>query len=177
MDSPRIWTAQMDTPIGVMTGLIDEYGYICELGFGESNNISSLERPPKEVATTRLYLGRQLFDYFHGRLRNFNLPLQPKGSAYQQKIWGLIKEIKYGFTMSYKTLAEAAGDPMGSRAVGAASAANPIMILIPCHRIIGSDRSLVGYRYGLEKKMKLLQLEGSIPKAQEVFTQPLPWID
>jgi methylated-DNA-[protein]-cysteine S-methyltransferase len=51
------------------------------------------------------------------------------------------------------------------------------MILIPCHRIIGSDRSLVGYRYGLEKKMKLLQLEGSIPKAQEVFTQPLPWID
>ena len=65
MDSPRIWTAQMDTPIGVMTGLIDEYGYICELGFGESNNISSLERPPKEVATTRLYLGRQLFDFLY----------------------------------------------------------------------------------------------------------------
>jgi len=176
MESPKLWTVQMDTPLGVMTGLIEESGFICELGFGEINYAACLERPPKEVATTRLYLGRQLFDYFHGRLRQFNLPVQPKGSAYQQKIWSLIREIKYGFTMSYKTLAEAAGDPLGSRAVGAASAANPIMILIPCHRVIGSDRTLVGYRYGLDKKTKLLQLEGSIPKSQEVLTQPLPGI-
>lgn len=177
MESSKLWTVQMDTPLGVMTGLIEGNGFICELGFGEINHPSSPERPPKEVSTTRLYLGRQLFDYFHGRLRNFNLPLQPQGSVYQQKIWSLMREVKYGFTMSYKTLAEAAGDPLGSRAVGTASAANPIMILIPCHRIIGSDRALVGYRYGLDKKTKLLQLEGSIPKSQEVLTQPLPGID
>ncbi len=177
MESLKLWTVQMDTPLGVVTGLIDEAGFICALGFGDMQHTPNTERPPKEVATTRLYLGRQLFDYFHGRVRKFNLPLQPKGSTYQQKIWSLIKEVNYGFTMSYKTLAEAAGDPLGSRAVGSAAAANPIIILIPCHRIVGSDRSLVGYRYGLDKKTKLLQMEGSVPKSQEVLTQPLPGID
>lgn len=173
----KIWTVQIDTPLGVMFSSIDQGGRIKELGFSNTLPLGEMGSQPKEVSTTRIYLGRQLFDYFNGRLRSFNLPLDPQGTAYQKKIWHLIETVKFGFTMSYKTLADAAGDPSGSRAAGAATGANPIMILIPCHRIIGSDKSLVGYRYGLDKKMKLLQLEGSIPKSQQVLTQPLPLMD
>ncbi len=102
---------------------------------------------------------RQLDAYFEGRLKTFSLPLNPKGSPFYNKIWKILLEIPYGKTASYKEIAVRAGNPKAARAVGMANNHNPIAIIIPCHRVIGSDGSLTGYASGLDIKRKLLELE------------------
>ena len=107
---------------------------------------------------------RQLTAYFNGELRQFDLPLAPKGTAFQQRVWQALQTIPYGTTWSYKALAEAAESPQGFRAVGLANNKNPISILIPCHRVVGISGKLTGYGGGLDKKAHLLKLEGvSLP--------------
>lgn len=102
---------------------------------------------------------RQLEAYFSGSLKRFSLPLAPRGTPFQQDIWAALREVPYGTTVSYGELARRAGRPRSARAVGAAMAANPLPILIPCHRVIGSDGSLTGFGGGLEAKRLLLALE------------------
>ncbi|NLD19616.1 MAG: methylated-DNA--[protein]-cysteine S-methyltransferase [Clostridiales bacterium] len=102
----------------------------------------------------------QLKDYFAGFLRDFDLPLAPKGTDFQKKDWAALCEVPYGETVTYKDIAVRIGCPKGPRAVGLANNRNPIMIVIPCHRVIGSDGSLVGYGGGLHIKEYLLKLEG-----------------
>ena len=102
----------------------------------------------------------QLDAYFDGRLKVFSLPLAPAGTEFQRKIWGLLQDIPYGTTRTYGEIAALAGDPKACRAVGMANNRNPLSILIPCHRVIGANGSLVGYGGGLEIKLWLLQLEG-----------------
>ncbi len=105
---------------------------------------------------------KQLDDYFVGTRKVFDLPLDPAGTNFQKKVWQELCRIPYGETRSYKQIAEAAGCPKGFRAVGMANNRNPIMIVVPCHRVIGSNGSLVGYAGGLWIKEKLLKHEGAL---------------
>jgi methylated-DNA-[protein]-cysteine S-methyltransferase len=102
---------------------------------------------------------RQLGEYFDGRRRAFEIPLAPKGTAFQQEVWSALARIPCGETWTYTKLAVEVGRPTASRAVGAANGRTPISILIPCHRVIGSDGSLIGYGGGLSNKRFLLDLE------------------
>jgi methylated-DNA-[protein]-cysteine S-methyltransferase len=101
----------------------------------------------------------QLTAYFAGSLREFDLPLEMKGTDFQMRVWRLLREIPYGETRSYRDLAVALGNPRAVRAVGAANGANPLPIVIPCHRVIGANGSLVGYGGGLQLKKRLLEFE------------------
>jgi methylated-DNA-[protein]-cysteine S-methyltransferase len=101
----------------------------------------------------------QLQAYFNGKLQHFDVPLAASGTAFQQRVWQALLAIPYGYTASYKDIASTLGDVNAVRAVGMANARNPIAIIVPCHRIIGSNGSLTGYAGGLEKKQWLLQLE------------------
>ena len=102
----------------------------------------------------------QLREYFAGTRRTFDLPLAPRGTAFQQRVWAALRAIPYGETCTYGELAAAIGSPSASRAVGMANHHNPIPIVIPCHRVIGANGTLTGYAGGLEIKRKLLALEG-----------------
>jgi methylated-DNA-[protein]-cysteine S-methyltransferase len=101
----------------------------------------------------------QLAAYFAGQLTSFELPLEPEGTPFQQRVWMALCDIRYGQTVSYGGLATAIGKPAASRAVGLANGKNPISIVVPCHRVIGSDGSLTGYGGGLDRKRFLLDLE------------------
>lgn len=104
---------------------------------------------------------RQLEAYFAGRLRRFELPLAPEGTAFQRRVWEALCAIPYGETLSYGELARRLGKPGASRAVGLANGRNPLPIVVPCHRVVGSDGSLTGFGGGLPTKTKLLRLEGA----------------
>jgi methylated-DNA-[protein]-cysteine S-methyltransferase len=111
------------------------------------------------IATEAL---RQLRAYFGGQLRRFDLPLEMVGTDFQLSVWRELERIPYGETRSYLEIAEAIGAPRAVRAVGAANGANPIPIVVPCHRVIGASGKLVGYGGGLPLKKRLLQLEGAL---------------
>ena len=102
---------------------------------------------------------RQLRAFFAGELERFDLPLRPEGTAFQQRVWAALQKIPYGTTISYGELARRLGNPAASRAVGLANGSNPIAIIIPCHRVIGSSGKLTGYGGGLENKQWLLDFE------------------
>lgn len=101
----------------------------------------------------------QLRAYFAGELREFDLPLAPHGTPFQQAVWAALREIPYGHTISYAELAAAVGRPRSARAVGAANGRNPIAVVVPCHRVIGASGALTGYGGGLDRKRLLLDLE------------------
>ena len=103
----------------------------------------------------------QLRDYFSGRRRSFDLPLDPQGTEFQRRVWKALSEIPYGETRSYRDIAAAVGLPRAVRAVGAANGRNPLPVVVPCHRVIGVDGKLVGYAGGLRLKKLLLELEAS----------------
>jgi methylated-DNA-[protein]-cysteine S-methyltransferase len=105
---------------------------------------------------------RQLSEYLKGERKGFDLPLLIKGTTFQQQVWKALLEIPYGETRSYKQIAVAIGNPKAVRAVGMANNRNPLLIVVPCHRVIGADGKLVGYGAGIEKKEFLLRLEKSL---------------
>lgn len=115
-----------------------------------------VRRPPPGVLAET---AAQLAAYFSGRLRRFDLPLAPAGTPFQRDVWRALQDIEYGETWSYTDLARRIGRPAAVRAVGAANGQNPIPIVIPCHRVIGSNGKLVGFGGGLEMKRTLLALE------------------
>lgn len=102
---------------------------------------------------------KQLQEYFNGNRKGFSLPLNPSGTEFMKKVWKALEEIPYGETRSYKNIAETINHAKAYRAVGLANNKNPIPIFIPCHRVIGSDKKLVGYGGGLDIKEKLLKIE------------------
>lgn len=106
---------------------------------------------------------QQLSEYLKGERKEFDLPLNPKGTDFQKRVWRALCDIPYGETRSYKQIAEAIGNSKAVRAVGMANNRNPITIVVPCHRVIGADGKLVGYGGGLEMKEFLLRLEKSLP--------------
>ena len=114
-----------------------------------------------EVVETALIklTSSQLKEYLDGKRKTFHLTLNPKGTDFQRKVWEALRAIPYGETRSYKQIAEAVGNPNASRAVGMANNKNPILCIIPCHRVIGADGKLVGFGCGLDVKEQLLGLE------------------
>lgn len=122
---------------------------------------SSYSPDPMSHATTTLIENAkaQLTDYFQGTRQIFDLPLNPSGTSFQKKVWQALCQIPYGQTRSYKEIALAIDNPKGCRAVGMANNRNPIMLIIPCHRVIGSNGTLVGYAGGLDIKEWLLEHE------------------
>lgn len=125
--------------------------YLGAVNSSENTNFSKSELS-QEAA-------KQLKAYFNSKRKLFDLPLAPAGSEFQQKVWSALQTIPYGETRSYKEVAEYIQQPQAARAVGMANNKNPIMIFIPCHRVIGADGRLVGYAGGLDIKEKLLNIE------------------
>lgn len=143
--------AVISTPMGPLT-LFAEENCLAALVFGDYGGYDHL---PLFEGTRR-----QLEEYFAGTRQNFDLPLNPSGTAFQRRVWRALLDIPYGTALSYRELARRADCPKGYRAVGQANGKNPIPILIPCHRVIGADGTLGGYSAGLDRKRFLLELEG-----------------
>jgi methylated-DNA-[protein]-cysteine S-methyltransferase len=162
-DAPRL-SHIVSSPIGrllllgdghALTGLwmIDADRHTTRLGAGLTPRPEAF----REVAA-------QLEAYFAGDLKEFTVPLAPSGTPFQLSVWAELTKIPYGSTVSYGDIARALGKRLvASRAVGLANGANPISVIVPCHRVIGSDGSLTGYGGGLERKQLLLRLEGAGP--------------
>ncbi len=142
---------KLETPFGPAWAECTESGAIVRFGFGVPN--------APELRGYNPELLRQLTEYFAGRRAAFDLPLEPAGTEFQQRVWAELLRIPAGFRITYTELASRAGRPGAARAAGRANATNPIALLIPCHRVTGSDGSLTGYLYGVELKAKLLHFE------------------
>lgn len=110
-------------------------------------------------------LAAQLREYLAGERRAFDLALAPQGTAFQMRVWSEIARIPFGKTLTYTELAARAGAPDAMRAAGAATGRNPLSIVVPCHRVLGSDGTLTGYAGGLERKRRLLEIEGALQPA------------
>jgi methylated-DNA-[protein]-cysteine S-methyltransferase len=136
-------------------------GFLKAVSFAKETALSipSPEKPTKTATAILNSTIRQLEEYFAGQRKAFDLPLAPDGTEFQRKVWQALLTIPYGETRSYRDIAEIIGCPKGYRAVGMANNRNPITIIIPCHRVIGADGSLVGYGSGIERKVYLLELE------------------
>ena len=140
--------------------LEEENEALCALSFCP-DGAPELEPLPRKVCETPFLqqVEEQLNEYFAGARREFDLPLAPKGTPFQQAVWAELEQIPYGEVRTYGQLAAALGRPKASRAVGGACHCNPIAIIIPCHRVVGANGSLTGYAYGVEMKEYLLELE------------------
>ena len=152
------------SPIGPLMVAVSGRGLVA-IAFGEEhatkNSRASAEVQWIESAEKTAPHVRQLEEYFAGIRREFTLPLDLRGTEFQKRCWQALLEIPYGRTRSYADVARAVGKPRAFRAVGLANNRNPIPIVVPCHRVIGSDGSLTGYGGGLDVKEKLLRLEGA----------------
>ena len=148
----------MDTPVGVLL-LVAGDEALRAISF--ERNGEPAPAPPDSVRRDGSFAraGEQLMAYFARQLRQFNLPLDPRGTRFQTRVWQELQSIPYGQTRSYGEIARAIGRPDAMRAVGAANGANPIPIVVPCHRVIGANGSLTGFGGGLPAKRFLLDLE------------------
>lgn len=146
------------SPLGPL-GLQSRDGQsLSAIRFGASQD--SIDAAVSEAAVL-VETARQLGEYFAGERREFELPIAPSGTRFQLSVWAALRAIPYGQTLTYGKLAQQLGLPLSaSRAVGAANGANPIPVVVPCHRVIGSGGRLVGYGGGLDRKEALLRLEG-----------------
>lgn len=153
--------ANIRTPLGIATIIGDEYG-IQQIKLDEVSVESSVIPEVLESAVL------QLQQYFSGERQEFDLKLNPEGTAFQKKVWKELSNIPYGTTNSYLELSRKLGDEKAIRAVAAANGKNPLWIVVPCHRVIGSDGSLTGYAGGLHRKKWLLELENP-PLQQSLF--------
>jgi methylated-DNA-[protein]-cysteine S-methyltransferase len=141
------------TAIGCI-GLAERDGFLIELALRAT---PAAERRPEPELIRRAFA--QIEEYLAGRRRSFDLPLHAEGTPFMRRVWDELCKIPYGATRSYKEIAAATGRPGAMRAVGMANNRNPLALIIPCHRVIGADGSLVGFGGGLEMKRRLLDLE------------------
>lgn len=145
-------------------------GLHIEMENGAVTSIAWNEAQLPEVQDPHLVLlFTELDQYFDGSLTHFSTPVKPMGSEFDLKVWKLLQNIPYGTTVSYMDIARQVGDVHTIRAVGGANGRNRIPILIPCHRVIGTDGSLTGFSGGLDKKVWLLEHEGAIAKQLTAF--------
>jgi len=155
MPARAAWLA---TPVGRAFCHLNERGELLELKL-----VGNSTSPPAGVKDDRraAAVQAQLDEYFAGTRKNFDLPLAPHGTEFQQRVWQELLRVPYGQTVTYSELAARLGDVKAVRAVGRANGANPIWIVIPCHRVVGAGGSLTGYAAGIEVKRYLLELEGA----------------
>jgi methylated-DNA-[protein]-cysteine S-methyltransferase len=164
---PRLSSTMIDSPLGPL---------MLVAGDGALAGLYMNERAPAKVLAaidTGSDAGGEVFDeaasqlgeYFDGRRQKFGLPLALDGTAFQRTVWDALLGIGYGETVSYAELADRIGRPTASRAVGLANGRNPVSIIVPCHRVVGSDGSLTGYGGGIGNKRRLLDLEQQVTGA------------
>ena len=142
-----------DTNLGII-GIKDNNKSITEIFFSKDKIGDNI----KETDLIKACF-RQLKEYFEGKRKEFNVPIEAKGTEFQNKVWKALLDIPYGETRSYKDIAIAIGNEKACRAIGMGNNKNPISIIIPCHRVVGSNGKLIGYGGGLDKKEKLLNIE------------------
>lgn len=162
-----IFSTDIKTPIGDMVACATDQG-ICLLEFKERSNVEKQIKGVSSYLNKEIIQGHnsyllklqeQLDQYFSKNIKKFNLPIEMTGTDFQKSVWNALLEIPFGNTISYLELSKNLGDPKAIRAVANANAANKIAIIIPCHRVIGSDGSLTGYAGGLWRKRHLLNIE------------------
>ncbi len=160
MTSPSYFFKTMPSPVGQLTLVANDHGLAAVLWENDDPNrvrLSPLHEDSKHPVL--LEAERQLRDYFAGKRETFSLKLDFKGTDFQKKVWAALLTIPFGETRSYAQIAEQIGNPNAVRAVGAANGKNPISIIAPCHRVIGSNGKLTGFAGGMEAKAFLLKLE------------------
>jgi methylated-DNA-[protein]-cysteine S-methyltransferase len=155
-----MWFDEFATPIGKLTVAVDDTGVRHVLFATNAHPVPSQEEWKRDKKATR-DVREQLLDYFAGNRKGFDLPINPVGTPFQRKVWKTLVRIPYGQTWSYGELASKVGRPAAARAVGTANGRNPLPILLPCHRVVGSDGSLTGFSGGLPAKVWLLSHEGA----------------
>ena len=161
------YSSYINSPLGAMIAVSSDNG-ICFLGFLDKVSLPDLYRRYEQISGLAIKkeanihlesLAKELDRYFHDKLKTFETSIDLIGTEFQKSVWKVLMQVGYGETQSYKSLAEDDLLNSSSRAVANANSKNPVSILIPCHRIIGSDGSLAGYSGGLDRKKKLLQME------------------
>lgn len=151
----------VESPIGDLT-LVNSDGVLSGLWMGRRARSWTRAELGGGVRSGFEQVVEELGEYFAGHRREFSVPTAARGDAFQQRVWERLRKIPFGETRSYGDVGRELGDPGLARAVGSANARNPIGIVVPCHRVIGSDGSLTGYAGGLERKQFLLHLEASV---------------
>lgn len=166
-----LYRSIFDTPFGGLNLAVNGEGTLVELWLPNRNRRDTSPEPfPPAAHAGMRAVEAQLREYFAGTRRTFDLAFAPSGSPFERRVWARLCEIPYGATMSYGTIATEFGLINGARAVGRANGANPIPIVIPCHRVIGADGTLTGFGGGLPLKQALLELEGAIaPPDPQLF--------
>ncbi len=159
---------QIQTPFGPVA-IVCEGGALVSLRVGEAKTEGG-----GEDALLCERAARELGEYFAGQRRGFSLPLAPRGTEFQKRVWQALRDIPYGQTATYGDIARAIGKPKASRAVGAACHANPIWIVVPCHRVVGASGRLTGYAGGLDMKKELLCREGILFEKKDPPPGPSP---
>jgi methylated-DNA-[protein]-cysteine S-methyltransferase len=161
------YTTTVESPCGPLLCLVDENGAVNRIEFENGREKQRLAREMEsrgirlvEDEERTAEVRRQLEEYFAGRRQTFDLPLAPEGTPFEKTVWEELRRIPFGETRSYAEVARAIGRPGAARAVGRANGANPIPVVVPCHRVIGADGSLTGFGGGLDAKARLLELEG-----------------
>jgi methylated-DNA-[protein]-cysteine S-methyltransferase len=154
-----------DSPLGPLT-LVAGNGARAGLYMnGRAPDAADADAVSSADAAVLAEAARQLAEYFDGRRQVFDLPLALAGTAFQRRVWDALRGIGYGETASYGEIAGQIGQPTAARAVGLANGRNPVSIIVPCHRVVGSDGSLTGYGGGLDNKQHLLELERRVSRA------------
>lgn len=167
MTAPAQWDI-LDSPVGPIGVGLDRSGRLLRVWFTGGRTPPALDDVRPSAAACAGIIG-QLRDYFAGKRRNFDIEIAPRGSEFERRVWSEVARIPYGETRSYGEVARLVGGGAVARAVGRANGANPIPIVIPCHRVVGANGSLVGYGGGLATKAALLRLEGaSVPSLQQL---------
>jgi len=153
------------TPLGDFSIAVDTTGAVVATAFGGQTALRSRFEPDQLLAdkTKIAAVLEQVLAYFAGRRREFDLPLAPAGTVFQQRVWTALRAIPFGETRSYGELAARLGS--APRAVGRANATNPVCLIVPCHRVIGADGSLTGFAFGEDIKQRLLAHEGALAAA------------
>ena len=155
----------MGSPVGRLE-LVEDGGALVAIHFDAPADGSPRHERGGSAVLTQAH--QQLSEYFAGTRREFDLPLRPVGTEFQRRVWDVLATVPWGTTTTYGAIAACLGLPPGaSRAVGAANGANPLPVVLPCHRVIGSDGTLTGYAGGLERKALLLRLEGVATEADQ----------
>ncbi|MFY9825209.1 MAG: methylated-DNA--[protein]-cysteine S-methyltransferase [Thermoanaerobaculia bacterium] len=159
------YSSTFDSPCGPLICVVDEDGAVVRIAFGHGRDAQKItdlkaENDVIEDAGRTAEVRRQLDEYFAGRREEFDLVLAPRGTPFELAVWEELRRIPFGQTRSYADIARTLGKPAATRAVGRANGANPIPIVVPCHRVIGSNGSLTGFGGGIDNKARLLELEG-----------------
>ncbi len=161
-----LYSTTIDSPVGLLTLVVSDAGIRAILWDAEGEDVrvrfaaaGAVDRPDHPILTDAVH---QLEQYFAGERQDFDLPLDTVGTEFQMSAWGALQTIPFGATVSYGEQARRLGNPKAVRAVGAANGRNPVSIVVPCHRVVGSDGSLTGFAAGLDTKAWLLNHERDV---------------